>query len=329
MSAPQVSYPRNSLRIFVGVLVILFALRVILPSIKVPLALAFPLSALLTVAFVGLPIISFYFAAQSDWTPKRAGALLAVGILVQAASVICLRTALRGQEGFLAQFVDALGQTGLLIWSIGLGALLGSMIRDKNLLLPVSVFLAGFDAFLILSPTSLPRQIMSEAPQAFQAVAAKVPAVVPTAQGASIGPGAYIGPADFIFLGMFFVALHKFGMRSRETLRWMIPVLVLYLVVVLFLGEVNIGPIQLGMLPALVPIGLTILIVNAREFQMKQDEKLATWVVAFIALALAGFGFINAKRAQAQRPAPLPPAVGQGVPAPADSPAPASPDPLP
>lgn len=313
-------------RAFLLVAALLLLLRFGLNYLRVPGALAGTLSVLLTVIFVAVPIFAIFVAAADRWSAVRAYAMLVLGVSAQALSIALLRTVFHEKSGALPNLLDAIGQTGLMFWTLGLGALLGVFLRDKNLLLPISIFLAGFDAFVIFSPVSPTRRLMESRPEVLSSIAAKVPSVAPTGDGlAVVGPGAYIGPADFIFIGMFFVALHKFGMRARDTLLWLIPALIGYLGIVLFFGNVRLGPIQLGMLPALVPIGLTVLIVNAREFTMTGQEKVLTWIVAAISVGLAVSGVLLARKAPTTPVAPETPVGVPANPGSPNSPAPGGP----
>jgi hypothetical protein len=316
---------------FWAVVVALLILRILTSYVAVPISFAVVSTIILTLLFLGLPVWAVFQAARDPWSPGKAAAFLAGGVALHALGVVATRSF--ASRGFAEVLMNSIGQSGLMIWCLGLGALLTTLIRDKNLLLPVSIFLAGFDAFLIVTPTSLPQQILQKAPEVFKSVASQVPGMVQKAGEATVqaAPAVYVGPADLFFLSMFAIALFKFRMRVRETQRWVIPVLGLYLLVVLFFGGVSLGPISLGTLPALVPIGLTILLVNAKEFELKPDEKAATVVVALLALGLAGFGYWNAVKAPKRAPlgGPSSPTVVPVAPERSSSPAQAYPSPLP
>jgi hypothetical protein len=101
-----------------------------------------------------------------------------------------------------------------------------------------------------------------------------------------------MGPADPLFLGMFFYAVHKFQMRAKETLLWMVPALALYLVVVLAFGSKTFFGISLGALPALVPIGAVLVLVNRKEFHLTREERISTIGVAVLCVAAIVAAFI-------------------------------------
>ncbi|MBX7135869.1 MAG: hypothetical protein K1X67_24640 [Fimbriimonadaceae bacterium] len=310
---------------FLAVVVTLFLLRVLIAYVTLPLALAGFLSLLATFVFVGAPILALFSAAKFRWTAIHAVGFVLLGVALHVGGYL-IGGRLLGGQGLAGILLLSAAQAGLMIWCLGLGALVSTKITDKNLLIPIAIFLAGFDVFLVFSPTGPTKMLVQQQPEVFQAVAMSVPKVATEAPptGAAIQTLAYVGPADLFFLGMFFVALFKFNMRTRQTLIAIIPVLIAYLLVVLYLGGVQIGPVSLSMLPALLPIGLTVLIVNWREFRMTSQEKVSTVVVGLLAFGLAAGGLVMAyRKKQAQPPEPSP-AAGVPVPPKSDgSPAPA------
>ena len=80
--------------------------------------------------------------------------------------------------------MEAIAQLGLMIWATGLGGLIGLLLKDKNLILPVAVFVIGFDMFLIFSPLSFTSKAVEQNAEVFQTVAMSVP----SAQQASAEP---------------------------------------------------------------------------------------------------------------------------------------------
>jgi hypothetical protein len=287
--APAAAEPRGGrgLAVFFAVAGGLLLLRLLLAFFTVPSArVSLILSVLVTAVFVGAPIYGLFRGASFPWTWKSALAVLGGGALLHVLALISVRGL--PEVGFATVLVSSIGQFGIIVWCLGLGAVLSLLIRDKNLLLPIAIFLAGFDAFLVLTPGGVVQQLMTNQPTYAESVLVQAPAVrttptTPEEEGIRLTTFAQIGPADLLFSATFFIALFKFRMRVRETARWLIPVLVVYMFIVL-------APIPgSAMLPALVPIGLTLLIVNAREFKMSSQEKAATAGVAVIAVALAGY----------------------------------------
>lgn len=303
----------------------LFLARVLIAQLRVPDQAAFVLSLIVSALFLAVPVLVLFFVADDEWPWTRGLGLLLLGVAMQVGFTLLFRA--NPQSGLTSTVLQALAQTGLLTWCTGLGALLGAGIRDRNLFLPVAIFLAGLDVFLVTYPAAPTRAILENRPEIFQSVAVSIPKVQSVAEAGSAVPiNAYVGPADFLFLFFFFVALHKFRLRRAATLRWTIVALVAYLFVVLLFGGYKLGPVSLGALPALVPIGGVFLAVNFREFQMKPDEKIATWVIAVIALGLAAFGISQADKPRASRPVPANSGSAPAAPGSLGSPAPTAPD---
>lgn len=302
----------KGIRAFIAVLAALFALRLVLPYIGLPPAVAIPVNILLTLVFVGLPIIALYRAGSDAWSARMGVAFLVAGIAIQGLGVLVRSSA--SPEGFAMHLGEAVAQLGLPIWCVGLGALLAILLKEPNLIPPVAIFLAGFDMLAIFWPDSPTQKILAAHPQIFRNVAASVPSLT----GA---PMAYVGPADFFFLSMFFIALFRFNLKTELTFRWVVGVLLAYIGIVIAFGGVQIGPISLGMLPALVPIGLTVLLVNLDAFNLKKDEKWMTLGVAVVAVGMAVFALTRPRPPAA----PSTSADGQAVPGPVGTPAPKAP----
>lgn len=275
----------RALLLTLGVLIIL---RLLVGFLQVPAFLAPSLSLVFSAIFIAIPIIGLFYAAQARWGLMIPLALIGIGVVLQVSGTPLAQAATL--PGWARLSFQALAQSGLILWCFGLGASLAALFNDKNLLLPVSVFLAGFDVFLVTMPSGPVQQVLQRQPEIFQNVAYAVPAATKAGQAVGVQIGAYVGPADFIFLSMFFVALYQFQMRIKQTLPWMVAALVGYLGVVLLLGDVQLGPISLAALPALLPIGLVVLLVNFPEFKLSRDEWIGTVVVGILAVALATFG---------------------------------------
>ncbi|MCC6403643.1 MAG: hypothetical protein IT207_06495 [Fimbriimonadaceae bacterium] len=294
---------------------VLFALRIALGLLEFPAAAAPFLDVLSVVAFVGLPVLAVFWAGSHPWTRTHAVAFIVGGIVLQGGALLLARTPLG--EGVLGLIVQSFGQFGLVAWCTGLGALVASLIKERNLLLPVALFLAGLDVFFVFHPSGPVAKVMSQNPEILSSVALEVPMAREAAPGRApkepkIEPFAYVGPADVFFSAMFFVALYRFEMRARETARWLVVALVGYLILVML-------PIGLGMLPALVPIGLTVILVNRGEFRLAPQEKAMTAFVGAIAVFLAGFGvWSRLTKPPALPVGPAQTGTGQRPPAPGD-----------
>lgn len=273
-----------------------------------------PYAAVIVIAvYVAAPILGIYAASADRWTFKKAAGVLVAGLVVHLGLIFVLHPTSIPAQIVLFRFLAGFKDAGLLTWCLGLGGLLAMLMRDKNMLLPVAIFLAAFDVFVILTPGGPTRSLMVEHPAVFSAIAYSVPNAGAGMVAPSAAVAGRIGPADMCLLGMFFIALHRFGMRTVATLRAMIPALIGYLAIVLLFGNDRIGPVRLDMLPALVPIGLVIIVANRREFQMTKQEKLSTVIVACLGLGLIAFGATRGQQRRESLPGPLRSEPGQGA----------------
>lgn len=303
---------RGGLRWYFGAIGILALARIALGFVWLPLGVLPYANLAIAALFLALPIVGLFFAANHPWRPATAWSFLFGGLAVHGLSILIARNA-PGVGPIAANVVGAAGQAGLATWCVGLGALLATLVRDKNILLPIAIFLAVYDKILVLTPVGVTQKIMEQAPEVLETVGMQIPAVQAEATGGAVIPGAYVGPADLVFLGMFFIALFRFRMRARETLRWMIPALIFYLFVVLFTGF---------SLPAMVPIGLVLVAVNWREFKLNRDEKIATFGLAAIAVAVFAWAVTRPRTATPAGPSPT--AVDRESPGSAAMPGPAT-----
>lgn len=228
------------------------------------------------ILFMALPVLALYRAADHNWRWPLALSFVILGAVIQVGGTILAR---KIGVGLGAAALGAFSQSGLMIWCLGLGALLTSLLKEKNLVIPVAVFLAAFDLFLVFSPIGVTNQILKARPDAFQSMAYVVPKALSNPTYGPVSPGAYVGPADLLFIAMFFVAIYRFHLRAKQTLLWLIPAVAIYMFLV---GAFGIP------LPAMVPIGLTVFIVNFKEFKLAKEEWQATIGLAVLMLALLG-----------------------------------------
>lgn len=307
-SSPEVR--RSGLPQFFAALAALAVLNVGLGYLPVPGAALVFVEVGVGIVFMALPVLGLFRAADHPWTPRLAAAFIGTGLVLHLGLGALARGGALG-AGLAPAVALAVSQAGLVLWSAGLGALLATILKDKNLLLPVSLFLAAFDLFLVLTPMGFTQKLMRAQPELLPSIGFAIPKVQETPAFGPVAATAYVGPADLLFMGMFFVALYRFRMRPAETFRWLVPTLLAYMGIVLFLGP----------LPALVPIGLCVLIVNWREFQLTREEWVSTAVVGAIGAAVVIWGATQ----QPARPAePSPPEISPGYPAPPGSLGPAT-----
>lgn len=253
----------------------LFLLGVSVPLIDAPPDAQYSGTIAVSVVFLSLPILLLYFLAKLG-LPARASvvqlvggiaAALLAGVLVKEVSTPIAITAL-----------GSLGQLAVVAWAGAIGALVALLLKDRNLLLPAACALAAVDLVIVLAPTGIVNKALqtAEGRAVFEAVAYQVPSV------GKLQPAGFVGPADFLFLSMFYVAIHRFRMNSKGTLWATLIALSLYLLIVLGFGDSSIAGVSLKQLPALVPIGLAVLLANWREFNLTREEKVMTAAVLII-----------------------------------------------
>ena len=307
--------PKTGYRDFALVVLALALVRIALPFIPVPISIAPFVDFVLLIGVFLATIFAIYRAMSEIPKPKLAFLILLVGVFIQVGALSIMSNIFLGR-GFGFIVLSTLSQSGLMIWCIGLGAVISSLLREKNILIPVAIFLVGFDIFLVLTPLGYTQRIMKANPNLLNNVGLAIPKAttqVHNLSNATVAKAGIVGPADLVFLGAFFLAMYRFNMRPKETLRLMVPVLIAYMALVLVTG---------WSLPALVPIGLVTLYVNRKEFNLNKDEKASTFVLALIVLGILGY---SATRKPKPPVEPLPSAPSATSSAPAGSPEQAGP----
>lgn len=288
---------------FFATLVSLAIVRVLLQSYAdVPITVLPVANALMGALFLGGPLLALCFAARDSWNPQVAAKFVVIGVVIQVGCVL-LNKHVFHHHGLTGQIVNATGQVGLPMWCVGLGALLATLIKDKNIIVPIAIFLGFLDMFLVFSPLGVTRVLIGHFPGLLPAIAVQVPRAAHVVAKAKVSPGSLAGPADFLFLAMFLIAIFRFNMRGRLTVLIVIPTLIAYMFLVTVLNF---------SLPALVPIGTVVLIVNWKEFKLTKDEKVSTIGVAIAGLALFTWGMFQKPTTVQADPSPT--AAAQGSP---------------
>lgn len=278
------SGPKRGIETFFFTLVGLAIVRVVLQDVgNVPIAIVPIANVVMGCLFLGGPLLALCFAARDSWTPKMALEFLIGGLTMQI-SCYFLQMLLKQHDAIPSQVINALGQVGLPMWCVGLGALLAMLIKDRNIVVPIAIFLACLDMFLVFSPLGLTHILIKKMPEMLPAIAVQVPVASHEITGERVSPGALAGPADFLFLAMFLVALFRHNMRGRHTVIVIIPTLLAYMLLVNLIKTP---------LPALLPIGGVVLLVNWKEFELTRDEKISTWLVAVLGVTLFTWGMFQ------------------------------------
>lgn len=265
----------------------LTVLRLMVQFVPVPLSMVQTVSLIISMVFVGLPIAALFRAAAFKWSIRAAALALLLGLVLQFGLAFVAPMFVSGVAAVLHGF----SQGGLVVWTLGLGVLLSQMVNDKNLIVPIAIFLALFDVWLVFVPEGPVGQIARGNNTTLATVAYQLPRPTNVPTDGRAVPLAYVGPADFLFMAMFFAVLYRFQLRIRQTAIWLTPVLICYLLTTLLFGSVRIGPISLGALPALLPIGAVVLAANYREFKFTAEEKLTTIVLTVVCLGLLAWRF--------------------------------------
>lgn len=306
LSSPPLEPAKPNQRGLLGFFCAMLALvciNLVLSLVIVPERFVLTGSLLLSLFTVGLPIFALYLASTAKWTPKLGLGFLIGGILCQVlfeSAGIMVNKSITSSSGIIAVLLLTISQVGLLTWCLGIGGLVATIIKDRNMLLPVAIVLAAMDAFLVLSPFGFTRKLVKQHPRIIEHIGYQVGSIHHRVSHVPLRAMVFIGPADFLFLGMFFIALHKFGMQTRRTFAWVAPVLLLYLMTVAVFGGMRIGPITLNMLPALLPIGLVVILTNIGEWKMVTEEKVITFIIFLLAIGLVAFGFLHHPVAEPQ-----------------------------
>jgi hypothetical protein len=271
---------RNGMAAFFGLLFLLMLLKFGISFIPVEpgSSAATAWSYAFTPFVIALPVYAIFCAAKHDWSWQLATQFIVLGVLIHVPLAILEKGV---SDPILLAALSAFGQTGLLLWTTGLGALLALRVKDKNILIPVSIFVASFDIFLVFTPDSPMQKIIAKVPGYLPSVGYRLPTA------GSVEPFAFIGPADFLFMGLFFVAITRFEMDSKNTVKWMIVAILVYLCISMF---------GIHQLPLMVPIGLTVLFVNWKYFKLNKEEIMSTIIIGVICISLISWAAFRKAR---------------------------------
>ncbi len=271
---------------------LLAALQFALGAISVPISWVPGASFASVIIFLALPVLAIYFGANYPWRLWQGLVFVLGGAAIWLLPPIFFRNA---GSPFISLAAGSISQAGLMAFCLGVGAMLACAIRERNMLLPVSIFLALLDVMLVLTPMGPVGKIARGSQQILSDVAYKVPAVSNAPTRSHIAAVAFVGPADLLFMAMFFIVLFRFGMQTKRTLLVMIPTVILYMLVVLLFGSARLFGFTLAALPAMVPIGAAMLLSNLREFHLTRSEKASTAIVAAAGLLLVIWGAIQSR----------------------------------
>jgi hypothetical protein len=164
------------------------------------------------------------------------------------------------------------------------GSLLSLIIKEPNLLLPVALIAMPIDYVGAMTSIGFTHDMVKHMPNLVSNLSVAVPKITTiSGHGVSLGPIAFIGPGDVLFMALFFTSVQRFKLAERATFWWMYGLLTLAMLLVIFLPNFPVG--------ALVPMGLAVIIANASRFRLKRDEVFAVAYAGAMILAIVGLFF--------------------------------------
>jgi hypothetical protein len=176
---------------------------------------------------------------------------------------------------WLRSFLMSLMDIGRAVAAAGIGALIATLIRDPNILLPASVFAAFADYLMVYTSIGTVHQALqtTQGQHHIASMSAPVPTVHPSI------PTLTVGMADYVFLAFFFACVYRFGMNERATFVAFLTLLSLSLLFVPYVSAI----------PALAPMALAFLAINFRHFRLSKSELQAMGLAfAIVAAVVAG-----------------------------------------
>jgi hypothetical protein len=209
---------------------------------------------------IGLPIVAICALLRFRWSPLRAIVAAAAGL------GLWLGLAAAGGMGGGPVLGGALQDVGKILAAVGVGLALAAGIKEPNILLPAGAFAAFADFVVVTIGTVGKAMSTSRGQELIQKVSAKVPTVHPSI------PALTIGPADFLFLGIFLACAARFEMGLRRT-AWILAVVLA--------ASLLLVPVVKAV-PALAPMGIAFVAANWRHFRLTRQEILSTAVVLLV-----------------------------------------------
>ena len=241
-----------------------------------------------------------YHAAR---LPLRSGPLIALGVALALPMATVLLLQYYHLPSPLSLELTA-NNLFLPIAAALAGAGIGRIIKHPNTLIAGAGFATFFDFVVVtIGPVA---QLMKSKSNIIAAVslgagtqvATNVPNLPAWMRGhpaAEPITGVTIGPADVLFLALFQAAVYQLRLSSRATFWWMFGLLMLALALV------DVTSLRV---PALVPMGVAVLIANARHAAFTKTEKRDLVIGAVFAVFCAGIIVYVAQRTIPQGQSP-------------------------
>jgi len=180
------------------------------------------------------------------------------------------------------------------------GAAIGRIVRHPNTLLAAAGFAIFFDIIVVTMGT------VAALTQAQSSIIAAVsvgagPTAPMSRRSYPILSSVTIGPADILFMALFFASVWMLRLSWRATAAWMYGLLMAALVVV----ELQLLPDWLPGIPALVPMGIAILVANWPHRAFTAQEKRDLRIGSAFALVCAVGIILGSRTLVRANPAPL------------------------
>lgn len=172
------------------------------------------------------------------------------------------------------------------IGAVLVGAAVGRIIKHPNTLLAASAFAIFFDLVVVTMGTVA--QVMKSNSNLIAAVSVGAGASAPTnpfEKTFAVLSGVTIGPADVLFLALFLSSVAQMPRLNRA---WNLSLsrTCVFMFGLLFLALVLVELLMIPV-PALVPMGVSVLAANARHAAFTKQEKRDLWIGAAFALLCA------------------------------------------
>ena len=269
----------SRVRIVIVLSLLLVVLGSLVPFVKVPVEYLNYGRLFTSILFLGLPIVLLFYGSEFRWKPRAVFLVFVLCIAVTGFFIFISRIPM-GMPVLVVIFAIL----GLLTvyWTGALGVFVSFLFRERNIVVPAVIVLMAVDFLVVMTPRGTVQVAMESevGREIFQSVAYKIP------EFGMASPMIFIGPADFLFLAMFFSVMHRFRLRVFWTMFAVVIALLFYLVLAGYLVGREFFGVKIYGLPALVPIGMAVLLVNAGEFRMSKQEKYMTGGVIFVCLVL-------------------------------------------
>ncbi len=242
-----------------------------------------------TIVFMFLQLLLTQSMVQLRLTNGLCAATAFAGIAIWVAfTMLAFRRHGLHHEILLFVF-SALTGLSLTIALTCLGTLLSLIVKERNLLLPVALIAMPIDFLGAMTSSGFTHDMVKHSPKFVSSVSVSVPGITThTSHGIGIGPIAFIGPGDVLFMALFFSAVQRFEMAEKSTFWWMYALLTFSMILVLRVPNFAVG--------ALVPMGLAVIIANASQIKLQREELFAVAYAGVLVLILVGFFFWSSHR---------------------------------